>query len=240
MGRRMNGFCSLLALALWCLCGSFSSLPMAKVGAFTIPAQYDGFTFPPKLPAAKLPVVLEAFIDPMCPDCRSAWPTIKSLVELYGSGLSLILHPFPVPFHHNAFFSARLLRIANNLNSSATVPLLELIYKNQESFSNDATADETPSSVVKRFVSLAEEVGLSFDEVYKGFLDSSTDDGTRISFKYGCSRYVTATPTYLVNGVGTEADETWSVGRWRAILEPLVGRASAFKIATVVDDGEMD
>lgn len=57
--------------------------------------------------------------------------------------------------------------------------------------------------------------------------------------QYGCSRYVTSTPSYLVNGVGPEADETWTVGKWRSILEPLIGRTSAPIIATTEDEGKL-
>ncbi|KAL3702319.1 hypothetical protein R1sor_020341 [Riccia sorocarpa] len=189
------------------------------VGAIPIPATYDGFTNPPR--PNHEPVLLEGFIDPLCIDCKTAWPTIAKVVAAYGPRLSFVVHPFPVPFHHNAFFAARALHIAASLNSSSVFPLLELIFKNQASFLNDATNEESPASVVSRFVDLAVEIGLPSDKFARGYTQSNTDQATRISFKYGCARYVTSTPSFLVNGVPVTADETWTFEEWEELLDPL-------------------
>lgn len=34
--------------------------------------------------------------------------------------------------------------------------------------------------------------------------------------------HVYGTPTYMVNGVPVEADGTWTVKQWQALLNPLV------------------
>ncbi|KAL2651865.1 hypothetical protein R1flu_019993 [Riccia fluitans] len=195
------------------------------VGAIPIPSTYDGFTNPPR--SKHEPVILEGFIDPLCIDCKTAWPTVAKVVEAYGPRLSFVVHPFPVPFHHNAFFSARALHIAASLNSSSVFTLLELIFKKQASFLNDATNDETPASVVSRFVDLAAEIGLPADKFARGYTNPATDQATRISFKYGCARYVTSTPTFLVNGIQVAADETWTFEEWTELLDPLISSASA-------------
>jgi hypothetical protein len=57
--------------------------------------------------------------------------------------------------------------------------------------------------------------------------------------QFGCSRYVTSTPSYLVNGVVSEADETWSVGKWKSILEPLVRGQGTRTVASFEDDGSV-
>jgi hypothetical protein len=108
-------------------------------------------------------------------------------------------------------------------NASLVYPLLELVFENQESFLNPNTNHETPAHVVSRFVSLASELGVSANTFEAGFNDSVTDQATRISFKYGCSRGVVGTPTYLVNGVNVAgADDSWSVDDWAKIFDPIV------------------
>lgn len=62
--------------------------------AFTIPVRYDGFVLNPD---ARNAVVLEKFIDPLCPDCKQAWPVIQEVLEHYGPVLKFIGHPFPNP-----------------------------------------------------------------------------------------------------------------------------------------------
>lgn len=67
-----------------------------EVGAiFDAPPQEDGFHYPTPLPT--LPIVLEAYGDPMCPFSKADWPTIKRVVRFYGDKLFLSVHLFPVP-----------------------------------------------------------------------------------------------------------------------------------------------
>jgi 2-hydroxychromene-2-carboxylate isomerase len=148
---------------------------------------------------------------------------VKQVVERYGSSLVVIVHPFPAPFHHNAFFASRALHVAQLTNASLVYPLLERIFATQDTFLNPSTNHETPAHVVSRLIALATDLGISANSFEAGFNDSVTDQATRISFKYGCSRGVVGTPTYLVNGVAVAgADESWSVDQWAKVFDPIV------------------
>jgi hypothetical protein len=62
------------------------------------PPRYDGFAYGSGASAAwKDAVLVEAFIDPLCPDSRDAWHPLKRAVERYTPRVSLIVHPFPLP-----------------------------------------------------------------------------------------------------------------------------------------------
>lgn len=63
-----------------------------------IPARMDGFVYGGKPPAWGETVVVEAFLDPVCPDSRDAWPTLKKVVEHYSSRVSVVAHLFPLPW----------------------------------------------------------------------------------------------------------------------------------------------
>ncbi|CAN6481067.1 unnamed protein product [Victoria cruziana] len=64
----------------------------------------------------------------------------------------------------------------------------------------------------------------SIPAVESGFRDRETDIATRISFKYGCSRAVTGTPFFLVNGFAMpNPGSPIDYNGWRSILDPLVG-----------------
>ncbi|KAG0555245.1 hypothetical protein KC19_12G155500 [Ceratodon purpureus] len=190
---------------------------------FAVPEGYDGFQYNGVQGNGRGPVVWEVFIDPMCRNCKSGWPALTQVAERYGSSLVIVVHPFPAPFHHNAFFAARALHIAQMLNSSLVYPLLELVFRDQETFSNPSTRDETPAHVISRLISLAGELGVPANLFEAGFNAVATDQATRLSFKYGCSRGVVGTPTYLVNGMTViGANDGWSVDDWAKILDSMV------------------
>ncbi|KAH7352141.1 hypothetical protein KP509_19G031900 [Ceratopteris richardii] len=194
-----------------------------------IPPRYDGFIFS-DTSSSSSPVLLEAFIDPLCSDSADAWPTVKRIAQHFQDDLMLIVHPFPLPYHHNAFFACRAMHIINKLNSTLTYPLLELFFENQDSFSTSGTIEETPSSVIERIVELATNsfsnlVSSGFESDFKaGFSDPGMDMMTRISFKFGCSRVVVGTPYFFVNGIPVyDADSSWNFIQWAELIEPLIG-----------------
>ncbi|EFJ21304.1 hypothetical protein SELMODRAFT_271243 [Selaginella moellendorffii] len=208
------------------LLGITSALAIVAVCQFPIPRRYDGFAFG-SYGGVQEPILVEAFFDPLCPDSKDSWPAIKQVAEEYGSEVKFIVHPFALPYHQQSFLSVRALHIANHLNASLTYPLLDLIFEHQEEFSNANTADKTASTVIDEFSSLfASQFGSGNEakSIFKqGFYDSSTDQAGRISFKYGCSRGVTGTPVFFVNGVPlSNVDASWGIDEWANILDPLL------------------
>ncbi|XP_072966245.1 uncharacterized protein [Typha angustifolia] len=190
----------------------------------SIPAKYDGFVYK-EAESLKDSILIEAFFDPLCPDSRDSWPPLKKLVEQFSPRVSLIVHPFPLPYHNNAFLSCRALHIANMLNASSTYPLLELFFKYQEKFYNAPTINMSRSAITEKMTKLAVmAVGNSLlTEFQSGFQDSKTDLAARVSFKYGCSRGVGGAPFFFVNGFllpggGSPLDYS----TWTDIIKPLL------------------
>ncbi|RWW73912.1 hypothetical protein BHE74_00018184 [Ensete ventricosum] len=189
-----------------------------------IPTKIDGFVYK-GAPVWGKSVVVEAFFDPLCPDSRDSWPPLKQALLHYPDRISVVVHPFPLPYHNSAFIAARALHIANKLNSSSTYPLLELLFKFQEGYYDEQTYNLTRASVVGGIAKLAvAAVGKhSLSSFLSGFDDPATDSATRISFKYGCSRAVTGTPYFFVNGVPlSQSGSALGYKKWRSILDPLL------------------
>ncbi|CAL5063095.1 unnamed protein product [Urochloa decumbens] len=180
----------LLLAALAASCSYYLLVLQAQASA---PPRYDGFAYGGGAAAAwKDAVLVEAFLDPLCPDSRDAWHPLKLAVERYAPRVSLIVHPFPLPFHTYAFHACRALYIANKLNSSSTYPLLELFFKNQEKFYNSAASSlSAPAVAVEMSKMAAQTVGNSVSEFLSGFSDRSTDSAARVSFRVSFPRYVT-------------------------------------------------
>lgn len=70
-----------------------------------IPKRPVGFVF--NGGDADAPVHLDAYMGPLCPYSRQAFPTIVQLASLYGPDtLKLTIHLFPLPYHRNSFLVA--------------------------------------------------------------------------------------------------------------------------------------
>ncbi|KAG9442790.1 hypothetical protein H6P81_018644 [Aristolochia fimbriata] len=198
-----------------------------------IPPKYDGFPY--KAVRGGLlsdSIIVEAFFDPVCPDSRDSWPPLKRVLKQFSHRISLIVHPFPLPYHDNAFVSCRALHIANKLNASTTYPLLEKFFKDQEKFYNKPTHNMSRASVVSHIAKFMSKVlgNSSLPDIESGFEDTKTDQAARVSFKYGCSRGVTGTPYFFVNGFPLPgAGSPLDYNQWRSIIDPLLNHTETRK-----------
>ncbi|KAF9618401.1 hypothetical protein IFM89_001124 [Coptis chinensis] len=228
----------------------------------SIPAKFDGFVYNQQQQGAAGTIAIEAFFDPICPDSRDAWPPLKRALQHYPSSrVSLIVHPFTLPYHDNSFVACRALHVVNKLNSSATYDMLELFFKHQiflegnrhhferiaeefekvcgaqqENFYNEPTRKMSRDSVLNHVVKLVvEAVGnSSLSAVESNFSDRQTDLTTRISFKYGCTRGVYGTPYFFVNGFSLpDAGSAIDYKGWRSILDPLVNSQKQMREETL-------
>eukprot|EP00244_Chara_vulgaris_P006045 TRINITY_DN2316_c0_g1_i1.p1 TRINITY_DN2316_c0_g1~~TRINITY_DN2316_c0_g1_i1.p1 ORF type:complete len:235 (+),score=33.68 TRINITY_DN2316_c0_g1_i1:167-871(+) len=167
---------------------------------------------------------MDIFIDPLCPDCKAAWPTVKRLLTVYTKEeLSIHIHFLPLPFHHFSYFVCQATVAAARLNDSAVFPWLQTIYRYQDFFSTEATFAETTESVLERLVGLAPHAGLDKNQFNSAFNNPEVDLETRLAFKYSCSRGITGTPTFLVNGVEVGSGD-WGIKEWKELLDPLTRR----------------
>lgn len=196
----------------------------AKIAAqLPIPPRYDGFVYKDRVTVNS--VLVEAFFDPLCPDSRDSWWPLKEVLRFYDDKITFIVHPFALPYHHNSFTACRSLHIANRINRAYTYPLLDHFFKHQARFYNKATLQVSPASIIDKIIHFAlETTGNSSLTMFESaFQDTATDMATRISFKYGCSRAVTGTPYFFVNGIPLlKTDETLDYKAWRSIIDPLL------------------
>uniref|UniRef100_A0A0D9W2U5 Thioredoxin-like fold domain-containing protein n=1 Tax=Leersia perrieri TaxID=77586 RepID=A0A0D9W2U5_9ORYZ len=213
----------LLLVAIGCCCafGVMAQVP--------IPERTDGFVYGSgKRPALGETVVVEAYLDPVCPDSRDAWPELKKAVDHYGKRVTVLVHLFPLPYHSNAFISCRSIHTVNKINPSFVYPLLERFFKYQEGYYNQPTYGKTRATVDAEVTKnlVVPIVGEANLAAYKaGFNDSQSDHATRISFKYGCARGVTGTPYFFVNGIPlSDSGSPMEYNKWISILDPLVGK----------------
>lgn len=103
----------------------------------------------------------------------------------------------------------------------------DMLYSVDCSFWNKATKDLSPVQVVGKLKTLAQKTFPSltdeqWDKQMMGYGGTDVDDHTRESWKYTCSRGMSGTPMYTLNGVPFEADADWPFEQWFKVIDPLV------------------
>uniref|UniRef100_K3WIJ4 Thioredoxin-like fold domain-containing protein n=1 Tax=Globisporangium ultimum (strain ATCC 200006 / CBS 805.95 / DAOM BR144) TaxID=431595 RepID=K3WIJ4_GLOUD len=193
-----------------------------------IPQEPPGFTVGGG--SADAGVQLETYIDLLCPASKSAYPGLDKLVKHYKpSELRLRFVLFPLPYHQHAFTAAEsAFTITKALGDDKFTKWLETVYDNQESYWNKKTKDLTSVQVTKSFHKLAKETFPDLtDEQWEkgmtGYGGTDADSDARVSWKYTCTRTMSGTPMYTLNGVPFEAaDSEWSFDDWFKVIDPLV------------------
>lgn len=181
---------------------------------------FDGHT----VGSRSAPVQLEFFADLLCPDCKDAWPSMKEVMAHYGNDtLGFTLHTFPLPYHQHAFLASEGAVVMASKFPAQFWQYIDLIFDRQESFYNAVTEKETMVAVRASLANLVQaELGVPATGFLEGIADSTLNGDTRASWKYGCSRHVSGTPTFLVNGVPVAGQPAWGLKEWQWVLDPLV------------------
>ena len=86
-------------------------------------------------------------------------------------------------------------------------------------FYNDVLSGNSTQQVQALISATAAQVtGVSAAAVMAGFQDGNLNENTRIAWKTACSRSVTGTPSFFVNGLPVDADG-FSLAQWTAMLD---------------------
>ncbi|EDO39409.1 predicted protein [Nematostella vectensis] len=186
-----------------------------------IPKKPLGYVYGNGKPTA--PIHLEAFVDLTCPDCQQAWPTIKQVAKLYGPDTILVLvQPFPLPYHTNAFIAAQSVPVVASYNSSLVFTWIDVLFKFQSELYNFQTMNKNRYDILNIVSSLAPKAGVPSDIMKTGLTGTESDGAARIGWKHGCLRTVAGTPTFFINGIPVEADSSWTVQQWKDVIDPLL------------------
>ncbi|KAG6968045.1 hypothetical protein JG688_00006004 [Phytophthora aleatoria] len=198
------------------------------VAQVPIPGEPPGFTIGRGSGTAK--VQLETYIDLLCPFSKAAYNGVKALADHYEPEefrVKAVL--FPLPFHQHGFAAAEsVFTITSALGDDHFTPWLGVLYENQERFWNKATKDLSAVQVTNELKELAKKTfpaltDKQWEKGMTGYGGTDADQHTRVTWKYACTRTVTGTPQYTLNGVPfEEADSSWKLEDWLKIIDPLV------------------
>lgn len=192
-----------------------------------IPKRQVGFVF--NGGHADAPVHLDAYMGPLCPYSRQAFPTITQLAAEYGPDkLKLTIHLFPLPYHRNSFLVAMGQHVVDQVtNGNMSYAWMANVYSNLVYFVNSVTADMSENEVKQVLSLVAGHVGVS-KSVFMTMMDNQDINmKARIGWKYTCSRGVSGTPTFMVNDVLVNAYSSWTVTDWKTLIDPLLADHSS-------------
>ncbi|KAL5997950.1 hypothetical protein ACLOJK_008884 [Asimina triloba] len=92
-------------------------LLLRPVSAVTVDAQYpiprkiDGLVYEGRYPGPDS--IVDAFLDPVCPDSRDSRPPLKKALSHYSGRVALFVHPFALPSQLSLRVSKYGLRISD-------------------------------------------------------------------------------------------------------------------------------
>ena len=188
-----------------------------------IPTIPDGYSLGSTTPTLHL----EAFFDLACSDCQATWGLLEPILRneynvTTSKTLRFTVHLFPLAFHTNAFLLAQGARvIAENLSDIEDIfSYFNLIFKNQPDYYPTNTLNFTQNQIHQNLTNLVQSALPEYAAAFTtGLVYGSQADGeARISWKYGCSRAVTGTPTFLANGVEVDDAGDFTADDWRNFL----------------------
>lgn len=188
-----------------------------------IPASPDGYSLGSTTPTLHL----EGHFDLICPDCKNSWAILEPILRneydiVNNKTLRFTIHLFPLTYHVNSFLASQGARvIADNLRDPNDMwTYINMVFANQSQFSNPATFQQTQVQIQANLATLVDHYMPQYSQVFASGLQygSQADSEARISWKYGCYRGITGTPTFFANGVAIDGAENFSSDDWRNFL----------------------
>jgi protein-disulfide isomerase len=148
-------------------------------------------------------ILLIEYGDYQCPSCGGAYPNVKTLLEDYGSDVTLVFRNFPLTsIHPNALAAASAAEAAGL--QGKYWEMHDKLYQNQSEWSNLDTSKRTVM-----FKSYASSLGLDIDKFESDLAGKQVSQKITFDTAVGKSVNVNATPTFFLNGEKLD-DETSS------------------------------
>ena len=134
-----------------------------------------------------------------------------------------VVHIFPLPYHHHAFFVSQMVPFIFDLhkNNTEVFQFTDWIFFNQDKYLTGAKNESEPQVKAR----LCNEASRDLKFFTKAqcddeFKSNAHNFATRVSWKFATYNGVSGTPTVFLNGV--EVDAPTSVAGWENLLKPFL------------------
>ena len=125
-------------------------LVVAAISSAPIPTRPDGYLYKP---SPNKVIRLDVYEDILCSDCKAFEPGFKQYLNTYKVNgkpvtdyVEVVMHIFPLPYHHHAFFASQLVPFVFDLhkNNTEVFQFTDWIFKNQNSYLSGSTKLSEP------------------------------------------------------------------------------------------------
>ncbi len=182
--------------------GVAASLEAVRVALETKTSPYRGN------PVA--PITIVEFVDFKCPNCRSAAPIMRQVLDKYPGQVQLIVRHFPIEsLHPGAGEVNRLAWCATE--QGAFWKAHDLLLDKQDSFGASFSTDD--------IALIADQIGVDDTKLTSCFNDGRSEVAVSDDFSLGVKYGVRGTPTFFVNGQKVEG--VVSLDSWAKIIASL-------------------
>lgn len=142
--------------------------------------------------AGKKGVLLIEYGDLQCPACKSYYPIVKQVQQVYGDDITFQFRNYPLnQIHPHAFEAARAAEAAGK--QGKFFEMHDLMYENQDSWS------QAPG-VSAIFEGFAQELGLNLDQFKADVTSEAVADTINADIKAGQAVGANSTPTFVLDG----------------------------------------
>lgn len=136
--------------------------------------------------SAKAPLTLVEYGDYQCPSCGDAYTIVKRLQKHFGSKLRFVFRNFPLPMHEFAEPAAEAAEFA--ASQDKFWEMHDALFERQEDLNEDL------------LLQLAEELGISGDEVDRAVSNHAFHARIQADMQSGEKSGLRGTPTFYING----------------------------------------
>eukprot|EP00118_Oscarella_pearsei_P025830 m.308862 g.308862 ORF g.308862 m.308862 type:complete len:209 (+) comp44967_c0_seq1:835-1461(+) len=171
-------------------------------------------------------IVLEAFYDLLCPDSKASWPVLQQLMEHFKAELTVILHLFPLPYHHDAFFATEVAQMVIAKHPTEYKSFVSLMFQHQDDMKTGAV-NLTEPQVKSRMASIVGSGGLGITEteVMAGFNNSDVYETAVLAWKMAAQRSIHGTASFVVNSIFVAEAGNFKAQDWMDFINKLLNKA---------------
>ncbi len=131
------------------------------------------------------------YSDFQCPACKAYSPIAKQIADEFKDKIAFVYRHFPLPQHQNAQKAAYSAESAGN--QGKFWEMHDLLFKNQDNWSNKSNADEL-------FLSYAKELKLDEEQFKKDMESKTIKEKIDTDLSNGQKAGVNSTPFFFLNG----------------------------------------
>ena len=169
-------------------------------------------------------IVIEVYVDPLCPDCLEIWPKIKSVLDHYPSQVNVSAILLNLPYHTWSYYVVKACYALYAYSNDLGRQFIDALYEGEQNqFSNAALSDVPEAQITERVLQyICKKYSIDYDKLYSYFTSSDVASPSAYGQYFAGIHGVDGTPTVFINGVMTDLSPETPVTTWYSVIDGLL------------------